>query len=205
MPDSLPLLVFDLGKVFVDFDYQESMQRLAHRCNLEESQLYAKLINSPLFQDYERGIISTTIFFKRAKEITGFDGTFDEFASYFTTVFRPIEPMINLHRELKKLGYKTCLFSNTNEMAINYFNIHFPFINEFDWQIFSYQRKSMKPEEKIYRILEVQTGFSGNRIVYLDDIEENIQTGIRLGWRAFVHQDVEKTRRIFIDLNLLTR
>jgi putative hydrolase of the HAD superfamily len=195
--------VFDLGKVFVDFDYKESMQSLARRCHLSEDQLYTRLINSPLFKNYECGLITTADFFNKAKELTGFDGTFEEFTSYFTNVFKPIEPMIKLHDECKKSDYKTCLFSNTNEITINYFNNHFPFIKTFDWQIFSYRFKAMKPDEKIYRILEKQTGHCGDKIIYIDDIEENVQTGLKLGWRAFLHRDPQTTRRIFIDLNIL--
>lgn len=197
------LLVFDLGRVFVDFDYRDSIKRLAIRCGLFEEYIYKELIGSGLFTGYECGLLTTEEFFKTAKTIINFNGSFEEFASCFTDVFRPIQPMIELHRKCKNSGYKTYLLSNTNEITINYFKTHFPFINEFDGWIFSYQHRAMKPDEKIYRILENHSGYCGEKIVYIDDVLENVQAAQTIGWRAFLHENPEKTTALFYKLGIL--
>jgi len=202
MQNSL-LLVFDLGKVFVDFDYRKAIKKIAPRCKLSEEELYNLIIKSPLFSDYESGSITTYEFFVKATELTGFNGTFEEFARFLTDIFTPIEPMIKVHKECKERGFKTYILSNTNELVVEHFKETFPFFNTFDGYIFSFHYRALKPDERIYRALEKDSGYSGDRIVYFDDIPENVQTGLKLGWRAFVHKDAESTRRILTEIGVL--
>ena len=197
------LLVFDLGKVFVDFDYKIPIKQLAKRCALSEEEIYKRLIKSPLFMEFESGLISTAEFLKKAKEISGFNGEPEELIPYLLEHFRPITLMIDLHRQCKALGYKTFLFSNTNELVIAYFRKVFPFINEFDGHIFSYEYGCMKPDSRLYKILEKKSGYSGDKIVYIDDISENINEGLKFGWQAFVHKDYETTKNHLIELGIL--
>lgn len=202
MENSL-LLVFDLGKVFVDFDYKEAIKKIAPRCSVSSEKLYDLIVKSPLFSDYESGALTTYEFFIKATELTGFKGTFEEFARFLTDIFTPIEPMIKVHAECKARGYKTFLFSNTNELVVEHFKETLPFFNTFDGYIFSFQYRALKPDERLYRALERESGHGGEKIVYFDDIAENVQTGLRLGWRAFVHKDAKSTREILTELGVL--
>ncbi len=62
--------------------------------------------------------------------------------------------MIELHAELRQRGFKTYIFSNTNDLAIEHIRRNFPFFQNFDGYIFSYEVKSMKPGPAIYEALE---------------------------------------------------
>jgi HAD superfamily hydrolase (TIGR01509 family) len=52
----------------------------------------------------------------------------------------------------------------------------------------------MKPEAKIYEVLEKLAGRRGADIVYLDDRPENVAAGVARGWRTVLHETPEKTR-----------
>lgn len=188
------IVAFDLGRVLVDFDYKITAYNIEKYCKYPAEELLKLLINSPYFTRYESGLISTAEFFSKIKELTGFSGTFDEFAQAMTAIFTPIEPMIEMHREIKRRGYRTFILSNTNELVVDAFRRRFPFFNEFDGYVFSYVEKALKPEEKIYRTLEQQSRCSGDQIVYIDDILENVLTARRLGWIAIEHKDPSSTR-----------
>jgi hypothetical protein len=43
--------------------------------------------------------------------------------------------------------------------------------------------------------MEALTGRRGADLIYIDDREENIETGLARGWRAILHESPEKTRR----------
>lgn len=188
------ILAFDLGRVLVDFDYKITANNIEKYCKYPAEELLKLLINSPYFTRYESGLISTTEFFSKIKELTGFSGTFDEFAEAMTAVFTPVEPMIEMHREIKRRGYRTFILSNTNELVVDAFRKRFPFFNEFDGYIFSYEQKALKPDEKIYRALEKLSGCCADQIVYIDDILENVLTARRLGWIAIEYKDPSSTR-----------
>ncbi|MGA9450427.1 MAG: HAD-IA family hydrolase, partial [Verrucomicrobiia bacterium] len=82
----------------------------------------------------------------------------------------------------------------TNDLAVEHIRRNFPFFKKFDGYIFSYEVGAMKPEAKIYEVLEKLAGRSGADILYLDDRPENVAAGAARGWRAILHETPEKSR-----------
>jgi len=54
-PTNLRLIVFDLGKVLVDFDYHIAARNLSHHTHSSPEQIIELLLHSPLLLEYERG------------------------------------------------------------------------------------------------------------------------------------------------------
>jgi HAD superfamily hydrolase (TIGR01509 family) len=188
------IVVFDLGKVLVDFDYSIAVPRIAGRSTLPLAGIKTFFFHSPLLVDYESGRMTRREFFEQARQATGFRGTMEEFGEFFADIFTAIPPMIELHAGLRRRGVPTYIFSNTNDLAIEHVRRNFPFFRGFDGYIFSYEVKSMKPEPKIYEALEKLTGRSGVEILYIDDRLENVTGGVERGWRTILHETPEKTR-----------
>ncbi|HXI72398.1 MAG TPA: HAD family phosphatase [Verrucomicrobiae bacterium] len=188
-----PVIVFDLGKVLVDFDYSIAARRIAARCTNAPENLHAFLGSSPLLVQYETGALSRQDFFEAMRQATGFLGEVNEFGEFFADIFTAIPPMIELHASLRARGLKTYIFSNTNDLAIEHIRRNFPFFKNFDGYIFSYEVKAMKPDAPIYQALEQMTGKRGNEIIYIDDRTENIAGGAVHGWRTILHETPEKT------------
>lgn len=189
-----PVIVFDLGKVLVDFDYSIATQKLAARSTRPPENLHSLLGNSPLLVQYETGLVTTEGFFAEVQKAAGYLGDLREFGEFFSQIFTPIAPMIALHAELRQRGFPTFIFSNTNELAIQHIRRDFPFFAHFDGYIFSYEVNAMKPDAPIYEALEQMTGKRGAEILYIDDRPENIETGVVRGWRTVLHESPEKTR-----------
>jgi FMN phosphatase YigB (HAD superfamily) len=189
-----PVIVFDLGKVLVDFDYSIAAARIAARCTKAPENLHAFLGASPLLIHYETGALTRQEFFLAMREATGFQGDSKEFGDFFADIFSEITPMIELHANLRARELKTYIFSNTNDLAIEHIRRNFPFFQNFDGYILSYEVKAMKPDAPIYAALEKMTGKRGNEIVYIDDRAENIAGGAAFGWRTIFHETPEKTR-----------
>lgn len=188
------IVVFDLGKVLVDFDYSIAVLRIAGRSRLTPSGVEHFFFHSPLLVDYESGRLTRHEFFDQARQATGFSGQLQEFAEFFADIFTEIAPMIELHAELRRRGFKTFIFSNTNDLAVEHIHRNFPFFRNFDGYIYSYEVGAMKPESKIYESLEKLTGRQGQEIIYLDDRPENVAAGATRGWRAILHETPEKSR-----------
>jgi HAD superfamily hydrolase (TIGR01509 family) len=191
-----PVLIFDLGKVLVDFDYTVAARKIAARSSKSPGDLHAFLGSSPLLVDFETGRLTRRQFFDAINAAIGFRGTLEEFGDYFADIFTPMPGTIALHAELRQRGYQTFIFSNTNDLAIEHVRRNFPFFSTFDGYIFSYQVASMKPESKIYEAMESLTGRRGADLVYIDDRPENIAAGAARGWRAILHVSAEPTRQV---------
>jgi HAD superfamily hydrolase (TIGR01509 family) len=189
-----PDIIFDLGKVLVDFDWSIAATKIAARSTVPPQQFHHHLATSPLLWQYECGQLTRQDFFESVRAAIGFQGDETEFNSYFAAIFTAIDPMIALHDELRQRGYKTYILSNTNDMAIELVRRDFPFFKNFDGYIFSYEVRSMKPDAPIYAALEKLTGKRGVDLIYIDDRLENIEAGAARGWRTVLHEVPEKTR-----------
>lgn len=189
-----PAIVFDLGKVLVDFDYTIAARKVAARSDQAPRQLADFLSTSPAIVQYERGEITRREFFERVRDAVGFRGTLEEFGGFFADIFTEIPPMIALHAELRRRRFPTYIFSNTNDLAVEHIAKNFPFFKHFDGYVYSYKIGAMKPDAKIYEAMEALCGRRGAEIIYLDDRAENVAAGKARGWNAFLHETPEKTR-----------
>jgi HAD superfamily hydrolase (TIGR01509 family) len=187
------VVVFDLGKVLVDFDYSITARRLLADCNITAEQLQQAIDQSPLLHRYETGLISTEQFYHEVKDLTGYRCDLETFRDIFGDIFTPITAMIELHATLVARGVSTYIFSNTNELAVRHIRRHFSFYDRFTKHVLSYEHQSMKPEAKLYEVVERTTGKSGDALFYIDDRPENIATAHARGWQAVMHEIPEKT------------
>jgi FMN phosphatase YigB (HAD superfamily) len=191
---SLPeVVVFDLGKVLVDFDYGVSAAKIARQSRFTPQQVRHLLDHSPLLYRFETGLLTNQQFYGEVCAACGYSGTLDDFFAVFADIFFEIKPMIAMHAALRAHGVPTYIFSNTNGIAIAHIRKNFPFFANFDAYIYSYEQRSMKPDAKIYEAAERITGRRGGQIVYLDDRVENFQAARVRGWRAFLHKTPEET------------
>src|SRR5262245_33638610 len=187
------VVIFDLGKVLVDFDYSIAARRIAARGEMPIDEILFFIAQSPLLVRLETGLISSERFFKEICAATGFAGDMTEFSDFFSDIFVSIEPMVQLHARLRQRGMPTYIFSNTNDLAVTHIRRNFPFFSNFDGYILSYEQGSMKPDAKIYEVAERQSGRHGGEILYLDDRPENIAAGAARGWQVILQESPEKT------------
>jgi putative hydrolase of the HAD superfamily len=196
-------IVFDLGKVLVDFDYGIAARRIADRSNLPLEEVRACIEHSPLLVRYETGRIDSEQFYEEVKNGTGFDGTFEEFSRLFADIFWPIDPMVQLHASLRWKNLPTYIFSNTNDLAVSHIGRNFPFFSLFTDYILSYEHGAMKPDARLYEVVEATTGHQGDHILYLDDRPENIEAGRQRGWQVILQETPEKTLAAMRKLEVL--
>jgi FMN phosphatase YigB (HAD superfamily) len=189
-----PAIVFDLGKVLVDFDYSIASRKVAARSTKQIPDLQHFLSSSPILARFESGVLTRQQFFAEMQQITGFAGSVEEFVSDFADIFIPIPAMIELHAELRQRGLQTYIFSNTNDIAAGHIRREFPFFKNFDGYIYSYEVGAMKPDAKIYETMEKMCGKRGEDLIYIDDRLENVEAGSVRGWRTILHETPEKTR-----------
>ena len=196
-------IIFDLGKVLVDFDYSIAARQIAARspAPVDFARLFVDQL--PLLLSYETGALSTREFVDKLLALTRYSGTREDFEKTFGDIFAPIQPMMDLHATLRRQGLPTYIFSNTNELAIRHITDNFPFFANFDGYIFSYEVRSMKPHVKIYEALERMAGKRGSDLLYIDDRAENILAGEARGWQTILQETPEKTLAAINRLGLL--
>lgn len=186
-------VVFDLGKVLVDFDYSIAIRKIQSRCRVSLEEVRELIDQSPLLFRYETNLLTTAQFFSEVQSVAGFRGELAEFGEMFGDIFTPIEPMVQLHAALRSRSVPTYIFSNTNELAVANIRRNYPFFGRFDDYVLSYEHGAMKPDEKLYEVVERVSGLKKRELLYIDDRPENIAAGAKRGWQAIFHQSPEVT------------
>ncbi len=199
------IIVFDLGKVLVDFDYSIAGRRIAAQSKLSADDVQKFLDHSPLLFRYETGLMTRREFFDEVCRHTGFRGSLAEFSEFFADIFTEMPAMTALHAALRRRRLPTFIFSNTNDLAIEHIRRNFPFFAGFDGYVLSYEVGSMKPDGKIYAALEKLSGRRGAEVLYLDDRPENVAAGAARGWQTVLHESPEKTRAAIERVGLVER
>jgi glucose-1-phosphatase len=186
-------VIFDLGKVLLNFDYGIVIERLHGRSKMSKQELHRLIDQSPLLYRYETNLLSTEQFFGEIRNATQFAGDLAEFAAMFGDIFTPIQPMIELHAALRRHRIPLFIFSNTNYMAVDHIRRSYPFFGEFDGYILSCEHCAMKPDAKLYEVVEKLSRKRGAELLYIDDRQENITAGLARGWQSILHETPEKT------------
>jgi HAD superfamily hydrolase (TIGR01509 family) len=182
-------VVFDLGKVLVDFDYSIAGRRLSERSDRPPAEVQALLDHSPLLYSYESAEISSDEFYAAFRERAGYTGSFEQFAACFADIFSEIPVMIRFQEELRQSGVPTYILSNTNEIAIKHIRANFPFFANFTGYVLSYEQRALKPHPPIYRAAEAMAGAHASELLFIDDRDDNVAGAKVLGWQTIQHQD----------------
>jgi HAD superfamily hydrolase (TIGR01509 family) len=177
-------LLFDLGKVFIDFDFELGMRLFAARTSLSREEFERVIWDKGWIRRYERGEISTAEYHGHLCENGGLCMALEEFEQAWSAVFLPdlILPE-QLLLDLKQ-RYPLILVSNTNEAHVAFISKQYPVLGHFGHRIFSHEVGSLKPDSRIYEEAIRVSGKAPESLFFTDDREENIEAALQLGIRA---------------------
>jgi len=186
-------VVFDLGKVLLDFNYGRAARAMTPHSRVDEEAFRLALDQSALLVRFETGELSADAMFAEVVRVTGYTGDFAGFARAFGDIFTEIPEMIDLHANLRSAGVPTYIFSNTNELAVEFIHRTYPFFRTFTGHVYSHTARCMKPQPGIYEVVEQMSGRRGSDLLYIDDREENVLAGAGRGWQVIHHLSARET------------
>src|SRR5437870_2157348 len=113
-------LLFDLGKVIVDFDFELGMQRFAAKTSLSREAFEAVIWDKHWIRRYERGEIRTSDYHQHLCERGMLTMNIDEFEEAWSAVFLPELILPEKLLTNLKQNYPLILVSNTNEAHVGF-------------------------------------------------------------------------------------
>lgn len=187
-------LLFDLGKVLINFNFETGVRALHASCSISRDQFEAVLWDKIWVRRYERGEISTKEFHNYLCEAASLKMTLPEFCATWSSVFLP-DPLISeeLLANLKR-RYPLILVSNTNEAHVEFIREKYRVLDYFDHLVFSYKVGSLKPDTKIFEHAIAAAKCPAEALFFTDDREENIVVARQLGIHA--HQFVSEMKLV---------
>lgn len=173
-------VLFDLGKVLFDFSWQNAILNLKQNAIENPEGLKSFLENEGVLLAYESGLISTDQFFKRIEDWLAVDLPRQILWNSFCDIFSPLQS--NINAALKTSDHVPVgIVSNTNEAHIDYLHSCYPFLEKFPNKVYSFEVKAVKPDAEIFSIALEKVGVASESVLFIDDLEENLQGAEALG------------------------
>ena len=174
------LIVFDLGKVLVNFDFNIAVRRLKERCPVDMVRAYSLFKNSDLAENWDKGEIPPETFFATIQKEMRLSVTQAEFRDIWNGIFTEKTDMIELARSLNR-NNRVYVLSNVNPWHAEHLRKTYPWLGEFDGFIASCDVKLVKPDPAIFRLVLKKTGTAPGEVFYVDDIAEHVRAARKLG------------------------
>ncbi|MCX7798689.1 MAG: HAD family phosphatase [Melioribacter sp.] len=199
------VIVFDLGNVLIPFDYSRVIDKL-NSINDGLGNKFSKLYmeNYEYHRNFEKGLINKTDFLNTMLNWLEHKISVEEFCKIYSDIFTLNEKVISLIPSLKK-NYKVFLLSNTNEIHEQYGYSHYDFLRYFDKIFLSHKIGAVKPEEKVYRVVESHSQKPSSEHLFIDDVIEYVEGAKKCGWDGIQFKSYEqlltelKFRNIILD------
>lgn len=192
MTASIEAVVFDFGGVMVSFQDLKSFEEGGARLGLEAGQLHEIVWGSPEWQLALVGAITDEEFWKRLGPRLRLHSQ-EEIDRFVESLFRDAvaDPrMVDLVRRLRG-PYRTGLLSNASDLLPWLLRERYGLDGLFDVEVISALVGTAKPNPGIYRILLERLGTGPERVVFVDDREQNIATASGLGIQAIWFEGYE--------------
>jgi FMN phosphatase YigB (HAD superfamily) len=177
-------LLFDLGKVLIDFNFETGVRALHAACSISRNRFEEVLWDDNWICRYERGEISTSDFHTHLCETADLRMDLPGFCKTWSSVFLPdLIVSEDLLLALKR-KYPLILVSNTNEAHLEFIRSKYRVLDVFDHHVLSYEVGSLKPDRKIFEHAISLSGYAPEALFFTDDREENILMARHLGMTA---------------------
>jgi putative hydrolase of the HAD superfamily len=175
-PGAADALLFDLGRVVLDIDFGRTLRRWANHAGCEAALLMERFSRDELYWRHEKGEISDTAFFAGLRSSLGIDISDSQFLDGWNAIF--VGEMPGMRQLLARAAQRLPLyaFSNTNVPHVEYFTDRYPDVLGHFRKIFVSSTIGLrKPDAEAYDHVVRTIGLPAHRIVFFDDLAENIE------------------------------
>jgi glucose-1-phosphatase len=184
-PGAADALLFDLGRVVIDIDFSKALSCWAAHAGCTPAEIAARFVRGETYKRHETGTISDAEYFaslRAALDIRISDEAFLEgWNAIFAGEMLGIAPL--LARAAKHLPLYA--FSNTNRPHVAHFTVLYAdLLGHFKTVFLSSTIGLRKPDAAAYDHVVKAIGMPAERIVFFDDLAENIHGAHARGLKA---------------------
>jgi glucose-1-phosphatase len=175
-PGIADALLFDLGRVVLDIDFNRTLFCWAGHAGCEPAHLVGRFARDERYRRHEKGEISDAEFFAGLRASLGVDLSDAQFLEGWNAIFAGEMPGIAqlLARAAQRLPLYG--FSNTNSPHVEYFSQKYAgVLGHFRELFLSSSIGLRKPDAEAYDHAVKAIGVPAERIVFFDDLAENIE------------------------------
>jgi glucose-1-phosphatase len=186
-PGCADVLLFDIGRVVLDIDFNKVMTKWAGHAGCTPPELASRFVVDDSFKHHEVGRIDDAAFFHNLRASLGINITDEQFLEGWNAIFAGEMPGIAplLANAAKRMPLYA--FSNTNPAHVAHFSTAYADVLGHFREIFLSSTIGLrKPDAAAYDHVVKAIGVPASRILFFDDVAANIE-GARARGLTAVH------------------
>lgn len=184
-------VVFDLGKVLIDYDYANFIGLLRDQgAQVASVEDFSERVN---LAGYEHGQVTCSEFIAGINNLLARPLTETDMIAAWNGIFTPLSDMLEFAARLKR-HYPVYLLSNIGKLHWDYLSPTYGLVNFCHDYLLSYEAGAMKPSPIIYREAQLRFSLVPETTLFIDDKPENIAGAQACGWQGIHHQCSQATQ-----------
>lgn len=186
-------IILDLGGVIINLDIPKTISafNLIAPSNFET--IYTQLQQTPLFDEFDKGLISEKDFFKGLNKALQVNCTQQQLINAWNAMLLDFpQHRLDLLKKLKT-NYRLFLLSNTNETHVTEFEKQLQQVNGyqnlepfFEKVYYSCRMGMRKPDVEIFEQVLKENNLNASETVFIDDTIHHVNGALNAGINAYL-------------------
>jgi len=169
-------LLFDLGNVVIDIDFERTFVRWAQYARCDVSSVRARFTQDAPYKLHEIGAISAEEYFASLRGSLGIDISNAQFLEGWNAMFIAEKPGMSTVLAAANERVPLYVFSNSNKAHELHWSKRFAASLQYFQKIFVSSTIGLrKPEPEAFQFVSKEIGVPARRIVFFDDVIENVE------------------------------
>jgi 2-haloacid dehalogenase len=187
---TIEAVIFDIGNVLIELHPERYYDRVIGE--ERRRRLFAEVDLHAMNDRVDRGEDFTATIYGMADAHPEWRDEIRQWHDNWIELASPvIEPSIALLRALRARGVPVFALTNFGVGSFAYARTQYPFLDEFDRSYVSGHMGVIKPDPRIYEMVEEDCGIAPGRLLFADDRPDNIDMAASRGWQTHLFEGPE--------------
>ena len=200
---SIKNLLFDMGAVLINIDYNKTARAFEELGVENFSKEFSQTTASPLFEEIEMGRISESAFYESIRKEFNITSDYNKIQNAWNAILEDFRKESMEFLQTLKINYRLFLLSNTNSIHLEEVNnILFNQLgvkqvdDYFEKAYYSHKVGMRKPNENIFQFVLEDAEINATETLFIDDTISNIHTANLLGFKTHLLLPEERIEQL---------
>ena len=184
-PQSVQVLLFDLGGVVIDYDFGRCLARWADSAGCQLHDIESRFSFDSAYEDYERGLLDDAGYFSSLRRELAVNLTDEQLLDGWLNIYVGVIPEMAPLLAAASARFPIYAFTNTNGSHQAVWSERFADELDVFTGVFASRELGLrKPDREAFEAVTAKIGASPSSILFFDDIPENVAGAVNAGLQA---------------------
>ena len=196
-------VIFDIGNVLIEWQPEKYYDREFGEARRRE--VFSAVDLHGMNDKIDRGADFRETVYATAEAYPNYAEEIRRWHDDWLALAQPAIPhSVSLLRQLRKKGVPVFALTNFGIGSFEIAEEAYPFLKEFDRRYVSGHMEVIKPEGRIYELVEEDCGVAPDRLIFADDRADNIEAAASRGWKTHLFDGPDGWANRLVAEGLLT-